>query len=296
MIDYPIQWMVDTPIRIFNWINAGMTTQDRLLHENEKLRVHEILLQSRLQKLLMLEKENAQLRRLLQSTYQISGRVTVASILAVALDPAIQQLVLDKGYKNHVYANQPVLDGFGVLGQVVGVGERTSRVLLLTDKQFAVPVEDYRNGARAIAIGTGISGKLKLINLPDTNDIQVGDLFVTSGLGLHYPVGYPVGMVSSIMRDPNNSAKKITLLPMAHVNEVEQVLLVWPSQHALTKDVQHELNLMHAGPVEQTDDDATPKSAAVVDQTKTVDKVKLKKKDVVHSAASVTQSKQQVIS
>ena len=240
-VAYPFQLMVDSPIRLLNFLNAGITTQDRLVHENEELRVREILLQSRLQKLLVLEKENAQLRQLLQSTSQISARVAVARILAVALDPNIQQVVLDKGDKDQVYRNQPVLDGSGVIGQVIGVGAQTSRVLLVTDKQSAVPVEDYRNGIRAIAVGNGVSGQLTLIHIPDTSDIQVGDLFVTSGLDLHYPVGYPVGMVAQIQPQGNDPVKKIILSPMAHLNQAEQVLLAWPSKQALTQAVQNEL-------------------------------------------------------
>lgn len=240
-ISYPFQWMVDSPIRLMNRINASVTTQDHLVHENEELRAREILLQSRLQKLLVLEKENAELRQLLQSTSQIAGRVAVARILAVALDPNIQQVVLDKGEKDQVYENQPVLDGFGVIGQIVGVGAQTSRVLLVTDKQSAVPVEDYKNGTRAIAVGTGVSGELTLINIPDTTQVQIGDLFVTSGLDLHYPVGYPVGVVAKIEPRKDDPVNKIILIPMAHLNQAEQVLLAWPSKQALTEAVQKEL-------------------------------------------------------
>lgn len=229
-VAYPFQTMVDAPIRFANWINAGVTRQNHLVQENETLRVREILLESRLQKLLALEKENADLRKLLQSTSKVSGRVTVARLLAVALDPNLQQVVLNKGAKDSVYQGQPVLDGFGVMGQVIGVGSLTSKVLLITDKQSAVPVEDYRNGTRAVAAGTGVSGKLALINIPETSDIQEGDLFVTSGLGLCYPVGYPVGMVSAIKRVGNSTVEKIWLTPTAHLNQSEQVLLAWPSK------------------------------------------------------------------
>lgn len=243
ILSYPFQWMVDSPIRFLNWVNASVTTQDKLVHENEELRVREILLQSRLQKLLVLEKENAQLRQLLQSTSQIAGRVAVARILAVALDPNIQQVVLDKGEADQVYRHQPVIDGFGVIGQVIDVGKQTSHVLLITDKQSAIPVEDYRNGIRAIAEGSGVSGQLTLINIPDLSDVQVGDLFVTSGLDLHYPMGYPVGMVSQIRVEANDSVKKIMLTPMAHLNRAEQVLLAWPNKQVLSQAVQKELSV-----------------------------------------------------
>src|SRR3990167_5057711 len=228
-VAYPFQWMVDAPIRFSAWLNASVTSQNELVHENETLRVREILLQSRLQKLLALERENAQLRQLLQSTSQISGRVAVARLLAVALDPNLQQVVLNKGSNDQVYENQPVLDASGVMGQVIGVGSLTSNVLLITDKQSAVPVEDYRNGARAVAVGLGVSGRLKLTNVPLQNQIQAGDLFVTSGLGLRYPVGYPVGVVES--------THPLWLAPTAHLNETQQVLLAWPNKEQFKRAI-----------------------------------------------------------
>lgn len=255
-VAYPFQSMVDSPIRFMNWLNAGVTRQDHLVHENEELRVREILLESRLQKLLALEKENAQLRQLLKSTSDISGRVSVARLLAVSLDPNLQEVVLNKGAKDKVYQGQPVLDGFGVMGQVVGVGPFTSKVLLITDKQSAVPVEDYRDGTRAIAVGTGVAGQLALINTPDMSDIQDGDLFVTSGLGLCYPIGYPVGTVTKIEHAHNAPVEKVLLTPAAHLNQTEQVLLAWPSKSKLAQAVQRELQNDNTDTDTDTDTDA----------------------------------------
>lgn len=251
MVAYPFQCMVDAPARFVHWLNESVTSQQHLVDENAELRVQKILLQSRLQKLLMLEKENAQLRQLLQSTTQISGRVAVARLLAVALDPNLQEVVVNKGSNDHVYQGQPVLDASGVMGQVVGVGALTSKILLITDQQSAVPVEDYRNGMRAIAVGLGTSGRLVLMNVPDENDIQVGDLFVTSGLGLCYPIGYPVGTVTKIQNANNNLETKIILSPTAHLNQTEQVLMAWPDREKLSKAVQQELNVIQNQPVKK---------------------------------------------
>src|SRR5262249_30056895 len=138
--------------------------------------------------------ENAQLRELLKSTPQVEGRVSVAQLLAVDLDPNLQQVIVDKGANQGIFIGQPVLDAFGVMGQVVHADPITSRVMLITDRKSAIPVQDARNSIRAIAMGMGGVGKLALINVPETSDIQVGDLFVCSGLDMRYPVGYPVGV------------------------------------------------------------------------------------------------------
>lgn len=237
----PIQYLVDIPIKTVHWILNGVTSQQQLLADNARLRAHELLLQSKLQKLLALERENAQLRELLKSTSRVGGRVVVAQLLAVNLDPNLQQIVVDKGRGYHIYTGQPALDAYGVIGQVVQVGPLSSKVMLVTDPKSAVPVQDYRNGVRAIAVGQGSSGKLTLINIPDTSDIKKGDLFVSSGLGLRFPVGYPVGTVSELARTPGKRFATVALDPAAHVDRTQQVLLAWPSKASLAKAVRKQL-------------------------------------------------------
>lgn len=241
LIVYPVQVLVNAPIQWIHRLGANFTVQHHLLEENARLKAHELLLQSKLQKLLVLERENAQLKTLLQSASHVTGRVKVAQLLAVDLDPTVQQVILDKGFRDHVYRGQPVLDAYGVMGQVVDVGPITSKILLLTDSRFAVPVTDQRNGFRAIAAGMGASKQLALLHITDKNSVQVGDLFVTSGLGLHFPVGYPVGTVSAVEKIPGKRFIKVTLLPAAHFDQTRQVILAWPDEVALTKAVQTEL-------------------------------------------------------
>lgn len=216
LVVLPIQYLVNAPIKTIQWIATNITTQQQLMVDNARLRAHEWLLESKLQKLLVLERENAQLRELLKSTSRMDGlRLLVAQLLAVNLDPNLQQVVVDKGTQSHIYVGQPVLDAYGIIGQVVDVSPLTSNVMLISDPKSAVPVQDYRNGIRAIAVGLGSSGKLMLINVLDTSDIQKGDLFMSSGLGLRYPVGYPVGVVSELTHNPAKRFATIVLRPSA---------------------------------------------------------------------------------
>lgn len=238
----PLKFAVDTPIQFVHWIVVSVTAQQRLLDENARLRAHEFLLQSKLQKLLSLERENAELKGLLRSVPRITGHVKVAQLMALSLDPTLHQIVIDKGSHQSVYVGQPVLDAYGVIGQIVDVSLFTSKVMLLTDMRSALPVMDHRNGVRAIAMGNGDQSRLTLINVPDTTDVRQGDLFVTSGLGLHFPVGYPVGVVREVKHVPGERFAMITLTPTAHFDRTQQVLLAWPDQHKLSQAVSDELH------------------------------------------------------
>ncbi len=70
--------------------------------------------------------------------------------------------------------------------------------------------------------------QLKLLHVPKTNDMQVGDRLVTSGLGNVYPAGYPVGKITEIQKNPDESFASITLTPLAALDRGRHVLLAWP--------------------------------------------------------------------
>jgi rod shape-determining protein MreC len=103
-------------------------------------------------------------------------------------------------------------------------------LLLITDNRSGISVQNTRDGIRAIAVGDNYTGKLRLVNIPQTVDIKTGDMLVTSGLGEQYPAGYPVGQVVSVVKDPGMQFATITVEPSAHPDRSRQVLLVWPSQ------------------------------------------------------------------
>jgi rod shape-determining protein MreC len=229
----PIQYLVNWPIEIFYSIKSSFVQQRKLLDENAELRAKELLLNAKLQRFLALERENEQLRALLRSSSgAVDGKFLVAQILAVDLDPSTQQLVLNKGSKEGVFVGQPVLDAHGVMGQIMQVGIHTSIVLLITDTQSGVPVEINRNNLRAIAVGQGDNNNLTLLHMLDTADIRPGDLLVTSGLAHRFPPGYPVGVVTSVKHQTGERFSDIQVKVNAHINQSQQVLLIWPPKTA----------------------------------------------------------------
>lgn len=239
---YPLRLLVSKPIA-WSWqVFESMTLQRHLIEENEQLRSKEIILQSQLHQLFELQHENKQLEALLSSSTNVTGRVLVAQLLAVSLDPSLHQLIIDKGNQDQVYTGQPVFDAFGVMGQVVDVSQDVSRVLLLTDVRSAIPVENYRTGLRAIVEGTSDNYSLQLMNVSTLSDVKKGDLFVTSGYGGRFPQGYPVGIVSQVKKEVNKEFLEVTLVPSAHLDQTQRVLLVWPNQLKLHDQVEQLLS------------------------------------------------------
>lgn len=237
---FPLQWTANLPIRIEQWFSSSMMGYQKLASENEALKANQLLLQAKLQRFTAVEAENNQLRQLLESSTQISGRVQVAQILAVSVDPAMQEMIVDAGTPENIFVGQPVLDAYGVMGQVVAVGPITSKVLLLSDPRSAIPIQDTRSGVRAIAVGAGVNA-MRLMDVPATEDIQKNDVLVSSGLGQRYPAGFPVGTVLSVKNNPGQQFAQIEIAPAAHLDRSQQVLLLWPTGMNLKNEVAAQL-------------------------------------------------------
>lgn len=153
----------------------------------------------------------------------------VTQVISGANTPYRDQVVIDKGTHDGVYEGQPVISDKGVVGQIVGVSQFNSRVLLICDTTHALPVQVLRNDVRVIAVGTGCSDDLQLEPLPENTDIRPGDVLVTSGLGGRFPEGYPVGVVSSVKHDTQRAYTIINAKPTAELQRLRYLLLLWGS-------------------------------------------------------------------
>lgn len=224
---YPLQYVAELPVAAGYAISDALSTRHQLQQENERLQTENLLLRARLQQFDALETENLRLRDLVGSSFKIGDRVLIAELMAVDLDPYKQQVLVNKGSMNGVFLGQPVLDANAVMGQVVQVNPMSARVVLITDASHALPVQVNRNGLRSIAFGTGKINELELPHLPNNADIREGDLLVTSGLGGHFPPGYPVAKVIEVRQEPGQPFATVIATPSAHLERSREVLLVW---------------------------------------------------------------------
>lgn len=247
----PIQYIVDWPFELMGTIASNLSAHNSLVEENASLKVQQLLLKSQLQKLSAIEKENNKIRALVASTPKSSTKVAVARVLAVASDPYAQEVVINSGSQQGIYAGQPVLDAQGVMGQVIQVGPWTSRVMLISDTRSGIPVNIMRNGIRAIAVGDGDHNRLRLINMPVTTDIKKGDELVSSGLGMRYPVGYPVGVVTNISHTKGAPYLDVLIKPMAYLNRSQLVLLIWSRKDKLSTVVKKQIRAMQAQNIQE---------------------------------------------
>ncbi len=228
---YPLQTIASTPTDVGNWLGEQFTSHQTLIDENQQLHSENLLLKAQLQKFASLQAENIRLRSLLKSSRKLRDQMLIAETIAVDLDPYKRQIVINKGQQSGIYAGQPILDAYGIMGQIINPGIASSSAILITDPSHAIPVQVNRNGLRTVLYGTGAANYLEILNLPNNADIEIGDLLITSGLGGRFPEGYPVATVVNIKRDPGQPFARIIAEASAHLEQSREVLLVMAQEH-----------------------------------------------------------------
>lgn len=230
----PLKYLVDLPTDLYNKTTKSFTAYSILKNENEQLRDEQLIHKTRLLKFDALEKENIRLRALLENSFKLGEQVLIAELLSVNMSPSEHIVLVNKGTRFGVHAQQPVLDANGIVGQVFRALPFTSEIMLITDPSHAIPVQVNRNGLLTIAVGSGQLNRLNLPYLPNNADIKPGDLLITSGLGGTFPQGYPVGVVDDFQQLPNKSVSIVTATPKALLDRNRELLIVWSNANPVT--------------------------------------------------------------
>lgn len=196
----------------------------RLNSENRALR-------SRIEQL---EADNARLRELQiqvrarQALIEVQAETDAVTITAYVTTRDLTGLRtiigIDRGSNDGLRVGLPVLAAGGTLiGQVYDVRPNTSFVRLITDPDSAVRVLHQASRSEVVATGDTL-GNLEA-RIPWTSDVELGHLFVTSGLDGQLPQGLPVGRVSAAEGTVQDAFRHVVLEPIAPLDQLEQVLV-----------------------------------------------------------------------
>ena len=223
----PIYTVVQTPGQLWRWITGSFADRSQLRTENAQLTEQLRIARTQLLRFESLNEENRRLREIREASKGVSERTLIAEIISVSVNPFRHMVVINKGADDGVFRGQPVLDAFGVVGQVMQVGKTTATLILITDAEHAVPIQVNRNGIRSIAMGTGEAAKLSLPYLTVESDVRKGDLLVSSGLDAIFPAGYPVATVTRVERNSADTFALVEAKPLAQLDRDREVLLLW---------------------------------------------------------------------
>ena len=227
----PFQWLSAQPVKAVDLMGSYVTTVETAQQTKEQATVQMAQLALKAQRAETLIHENAALRELLGLQQQLPMQARAAEVAYMAADPFVRKVVLDKGSSQGVQLGAPVIDGRGLLGQVVRVAPLSSEVTLVDNPQQAVPALNSRTGERSLVYGDSQNPRgnaLEIRFLSNADDVQVGDSIVTSGVGGIYPAGLPVGTVSVVERRNNTAFMRVQLAPAAQMLSINHVLVLDP--------------------------------------------------------------------
>ena len=223
---YPLERVSLAPQQLFDYAANLMASGQKLREQNERLQIENTALAGNSLVTQQLAAENSQLRQLIGMRDRQKVTSIGAELLYDARDASSRKIVVDRGSRDGVVAGSPVIDDVGVIGQATRVFPMITEVTLLTDKNQAIPVQNLRSGARAVAYGGVPGGLLELRFMASNADVQAGDTLVTSGIDGVYPSGLPVAKVVGIERNAAYAFARITCVPIAGTDRNRHVLVL----------------------------------------------------------------------
>ena len=222
----PMYHLAALPAQLAREARLALADRERLTEANVKLSQDLLLAQARLNRLSEVREQNQRLQELLAVQRSLELGVQLAHIVDVDTDLFRHRVVIDAGANQGVLVGEAVLDAHGVMGQVVETLPNTATAMLITDAAHALPVAVERTGMRAIARGSGALDTLSLPNIPISADLKVGDRLITSGLGGHFPAGFPVGLIREIRNDASGMFAAAQVTPSAALDRSGEVLIL----------------------------------------------------------------------
>ena len=196
---------IDKVVPSFDWAMAPITgianlvsdfqSYQQLAAQNQDLRRELQQMKAWREAALQLEQENAKLLGL--NNVRIDPQLTYVTgvVIADSGSPFRQSVLVNVGQRDGIIDGWPTMDGIGLVGRIAGVGQDTSRVMLLTDTSSRIPVTIQPSGQKALLTGDNtLNPPLEFIE--DTALIRPGDRVVSSGDGGVFPADLLVGQVA----------------------------------------------------------------------------------------------------
>lgn len=197
----------------------------RTFEEYRRLREEAGELRARLIGQEELLKENVRLQKLLEVKQRLVYSAVTANV--IGRNPSFwnSALIIDRGINDGVRVGMAVVNASGVVGKIAEAGDRASKVMLLTDPGFSVPVLVQRARETALVSGS-LSGQCRLRYVDRKADIRPGDQVITSPLSGAFPAGMVVGEVETVLRSRDDGYREYVIRPSVPLSQLAEVLVI----------------------------------------------------------------------
>ena len=214
----PISTVNNSLSNINNIINT-YNINNELIKENENLKIIA-------NKIIVLQSENKELKKLLSISNEIKYKFITTKIISKSNLSFIKSSILMSGKKDNIYLGSPVIYNNTLLGYINEVGFNSSRVLSLTDINVKAPAVILGKDVKVILKGNN-SKFLDILNYSDISSLKSGDKVFTSGDGNMYPAGLYIGKVKiksngSFVIEPSENINNLNYVQIINWKPVER--------------------------------------------------------------------------
>ena len=201
-----------------------------LQEENSRLKKELEALRSAEYRLKQLEAENTELLAMAGYRKQRDELTLLpARVIGVSLGDLHEYFFLDKGSADGVLAGMVVTTSEGMAGVVDQVYRHYSRFMLISASRSRIGIRVLRKESRAVGVLTGQGPNRSLLQgeyFGRDDDVQNGDMLVTSGIGGKYPAGLFVGTVRGVEADITGLQKLVQIEPAADLSRPDRVFVI----------------------------------------------------------------------
>jgi rod shape-determining protein MreC len=177
-----------------------------------------------------IERENKILRQLLNYTRnnpQLAYETTTIIGRSIGFDPSnlLYFVYVDVGTRNGVARNMPVVTDRGLVGRVVAASPNMAQVLLLIDPASSVNAIIQNSRVTGVVRGS-IDGTISLERIPPNEEVNPGDIVLTSGLGGNFPDKLVIGQVTEVIRRDQDMFQVARIRPTVDFGKLETMLII----------------------------------------------------------------------
>ena len=230
LILFPLQKATNSIVdfAVESWETIGSLAY--LHRENRELKEELVQLELKLAQLEELKAENDRLREVAGFRTGTDLQLLPAEVIGRSPSPWMETLIIDKGEKDGLAKNMPVISKEGVVGRIYRIGPNFSEVILLTDSRdgnsMSGVIERTRDLVYIYGYSTGRKGYC-LVKPSDLGvDIQVGDRILTSGASLYFPRNLLVGVVQEVRDHDDVFSREALMKPAVNFSRLEYVFVV----------------------------------------------------------------------
>ena len=150
-----------------------------------------------------------------------------------------RNFIINKGRKDKIKINYPVISSRGIVGKIISVSQNYSVVLPFNHSSFKLSVNTKRNKLLGL-LESDIYGNTIMSFIRLGSEITLGDTIVTSSISTIFPEGFPVGIVNSLYESPDKTQMNASINPFANTSSLDRVIVLF---YEKDKKYESELNL-----------------------------------------------------